>query len=98
MKKSWFAPSTTSTKRYERGNEVNEELAELMEWQARCSDLQTVNEQLRDERDLALREWREAKAVSELYWSRIVELEAALGKANSVTSRLRLHLQQGIEL
>lgn len=77
---------------------MNEELAEVIEWQARCSDLQTVNEQLRDERDLALREWREAKAVSELYWARIVELEAALTKANSVTSRLRLHLQQGIEL
>lgn len=77
---------------------MNEELAELMEWQARCSDLQTVNEQLRDERDLALREWREAKSVSELYWSRIVELESALVKANSMVSRLRLHLQQGIEL
>lgn len=77
---------------------MNEELAELMEWQARCSDLQTVNEQLRDERDLALREWREAKAVSELYWSRVVELESALSKANSITSRLRQHIQQGIEL
>lgn len=77
---------------------MNEELAELMEWQARCSDLQTVNEQLRDERDLALREWREAKSISELYWSRVVELEAALMKANSITSRLRQHIQQGIEL
>lgn len=77
---------------------MNEELAEMMEWQARCSDLQTVNEQLRDGRDLALREWMEAKSVAELYWSRIVELEAALTKANSMTSRLRAHIQQGFEL
>lgn len=77
---------------------MNEELAEMMEWQARCTDLQTVNEQLRDERDLALREMREAKSISELYWSRVVELEAALMKANSITSRLRSHIQQGIEL
>lgn len=77
---------------------MNEGLAETIEWQARCSDLQTANEQLREERDIARKQWQEAQQTKELYWSRILELEAALSQATSYAQRVRLHLQQGIEL
>ncbi len=77
---------------------MNEGLAEMIEWQARCSDLQTVNEQLREERDVARKQWQEATQTKELYWSRILELESALSRATAYAHRVRLHLQQGIEL
>ncbi len=77
---------------------MNEGLAETIEWQARCSDLQTVNEELRAQRDGALAQWKQVCEVRDLYWERIVELEAALSKANAYAQRIRLHLQQGIEL
>ena len=80
-------------------------MAELMEWQARCRDMETSKEQLREERDLlreqrdgAMARWKEAFERSEMYWERIVELEAALSKATAQVERLRIHLQQGIEL
>jgi len=80
-------------------------MAELMEWQARCRDMETSKEQLREERDLlraqldsAMKYLREAVTTRELYWERIVELEAALSKATAQAERLRINLQQGIEL
>jgi hypothetical protein len=73
---------------------MNEELAEMMEWQARCGDLQTVNEQLREERDVARKSWEQAQATNALYWERILDLEKAL---NLATAKIT-HLQQGVEL
>lgn len=80
-------------------------MAELMEWQARCRDMETSKEQLREERDLlreqrdgAMERWKEACDKNEMYWVRITELEAALSKATAQVERLRIHLQQGIEL
>jgi chromosome segregation ATPase len=64
---------------------------ELEEWQNRCDALRVANEKLRDERD-DLRD-----AADSLH----EELEAtryALKQANSVISRLRTHIAQGIEL
>lgn len=72
---------------------MNEGLAEMMEWQARCGELQTVNEQLREERDAARNAWQEAQATHELYWQRILDLEKAL---NLATAKIT-HLQQGLE-
>jgi len=81
------------------------DMAEMMEWQARCRDLETSKEQIREERDLlrdqcesAMKRLREAVTTRELYWERIVELEAALSKATSQVQRLELRLAQGTEL
>ena len=74
------------------------DMAEMMEWQARCRDLETSKEQIREERDVARLQWQNEHEKSELYWGRIVELESALSKATMQIERLRLHLQQGIEL
>lgn len=74
------------------------DMAEMMEWQARCRDLETSKEQIREERDVARLQWQIEHEKSELYWGRIVELESALSKATTQIERLRLHLQQGIEL
>lgn len=84
---------------------MNEGLAETLEWQARCRDLETANEQLREEREIlreerdgAMEHWRINKEKNEQLWERIHALEAALHEANAKNDRLRIHLQQGIEL
>lgn len=65
--------------------------AELIEWQARCGDLQNSVERLRDERD-------SARATVDLMLHENHRLEEALREANTTISRLRIHIQQGIEL
>lgn len=77
---------------------MNDAMAELLEWQARCRDLETSREQLREERDIARKQWQESHAKSEMYWGRILELEAALSNATAQVERFRIHIQQGIEL
>lgn len=67
---------------------MNEGLAETIEWQARCGDLQTANEQLREERDVAREAWRKAADLNELYLERIVELEKALNLATAKINTL----------
>jgi hypothetical protein len=67
---------------------MNEGLAEMLEWQARCGDLQTVNEQLREERDFARKAWEEEKRTTALYWERILDLEKALTLANQKVTNL----------
>ena len=62
---------------------MNESLAETIEWQARCGDLQTSNEQLREERDAARKAWKDAKEISDIYWQRVLDLEKALNVANA---------------
>ena len=34
------------------------DMAEMMEWQARCRDLETSKEQIREERDVARLQWQ----------------------------------------
>ena len=76
----------------ERQCDVNVEVEfELEEWQDRVDALRIANEHLRDERN------RLKDAADSLH----IELEAcrvALKQANSVISRLRNHIAQGIEL
>lgn len=77
---------------------MNEGLAESLEWQARCRDLETVNEELRESRESALTQARTLAADKEFLFQRVTELEEALRAANQKIGRLVLHLQQGIEL
>ena len=77
---------------------MNEGLAESLEWQARCRDLETANEELREARESALTQARTLAADKEFLFQRVTELEEALRAANQKIGRLVLHLQQGIEL
>lgn len=63
---------------------MNEQMAETMEWQARCRDLETSLEFVREERDLA-------RAALNHQQNENRELHALI-------SRLRLHIAQGVEL
>ena len=65
--------------------------AELIMEQSRVSDLMTSNEYLREERDEARRFLIETKEEAE-------KLRSALRDALATIDRLRLHIQQGIEL
>ena len=65
--------------------------AELIEWQSRCGDLQNAVERLREERDAA-------RASVDLLVHENHVLEENLREANATISRLRIHIQQGIEL
>jgi bacterioferritin (cytochrome b1) len=65
--------------------------ADLIMEQSRVSDLSTSNEYLREERDEARRFLIETKEEAE-------KLRSALRDALATIDRLRLHIQQGIEL
>lgn len=65
--------------------------ADLIMEQSRVSDLMTSNEYLREERDEARRFLIETKEEAE-------KLRSALRDALATIDRLRLHIQQGIEL
>jgi chromosome segregation ATPase len=71
---------------------VSEDMkAEMQHWQARCDDLSTANERLREERDDAKMELIAVKAMRE---SLIEELQ----QSRATVDRLRLHIAQGVEL
>jgi hypothetical protein len=76
----------------------NQSIAEIAEWQARCGDLSTSNEQLREERDAALTLAAEHKLKHSILWERVTELEQAIKNQQAIIDRLRLHIQQGVEL
>lgn len=65
--------------------------ADLIMEQSRVSDLMTSNEYLREERDEARRFLTDVKEEA-------TKLESALRQANATIDRLRLHIQQGVEL
>jgi hypothetical protein len=65
--------------------------AELIMEQSRVSDLMTSNEYLREERDEARRFLTETKEELE-------RTRQALRDALATVDRLRIHIQQGIEL
>lgn len=65
--------------------------ADLIMEQSRVSDLMTSNEYLREERDEARRFLTDVKEESE-------KLRTALREALGTIDRLRLHIQQGVEL
>jgi len=59
--------------------------------QSRVSDLSTANETLREERDEARRFLEETK-------EELAKTRQALRDALATVDRLRIHLQQGVEL
>jgi len=65
--------------------------AELIMEQSRVSDLMTSNEYLREERDEARRFLEETK-------EELAKTKQALRDALATVDRLRIHLQQGVEL
>lgn len=67
----------------------NERLAEIIEWQARCSDAQTSIEALRDERDALLGTIASLKIREDALVSRITELEASVQRMAQEIARHR---------
>lgn len=65
--------------------------AEVMEWQARTTDLETTNERLREERD-------SARATVHDLTTEVARLEQVIHDLGQQVDRLRLHIQQGVEL
>lgn len=70
---------------------TNETLAAMLEAQTRIAELETVAERLRDERD-------RARASVDLLLHENATLEEQTKTLTATIDRLRLHLQQGVEL
>jgi hypothetical protein len=69
----------------------NATLAAMLEAQARIADLQNAAERLREERDAA-------RSSVDLLMHECATLEERLREATATIDRLRLHLQQGVEI
>lgn len=69
----------------------NTMIAELIEWQTRTTDLQNAVERLTQQRDAA-------RSSVDLLMHENAALQEMLDKALATVDRLRLHIQQGIEL
>jgi len=67
------------------------ESTELDWWQARCDELHTANERLREERDAA-------RTTAALMEAALSEAEQKMRELTALADRLRLHIQQGVEL
>jgi dynactin complex subunit len=69
----------------------NELIAEMVEWQSRCADLQNANERLREERDAA-------RSSVDLLMHENHALGSTIKDLGGLVDRLRTHIAQGIEL
>ena len=67
----------------------NERLAEIIEWQARCSDAQTSIERLREERDALLTTIAALRDREDALVDRITELEASVYRLTQEVARHR---------
>jgi hypothetical protein len=67
------------------------EMAELIEWQARCGDLSNSLETVREERD-------SARSSVDLLMHENIRLEELTRQMQGWIDRLRLHIAQGVEL
>ena len=67
------------------------EMAELIEWQARCGDLSNALETVREERD-------SARSSVDLLMHENARLEELTRQMQGWIDRLRLHIAQGVEL
>jgi chromosome segregation ATPase len=67
----------------------NERLAEIIEWQARCSDAQTSIERLREERDALLTTIAALRDREDALVTRITELEESVHRLTQEVSRHR---------
>jgi len=64
---------------------------ELDLWQSRCDELQVRNEILRDERD-------KARSLAALLEAELANYDKLIHELSATVDRLRLHIQQGVEL
>jgi chromosome segregation ATPase len=67
----------------------NERLAEIVEWQARCSDAQTSIERLREERDALLATIASLRTREDALVTRITELEGIVQRMTHEVARHR---------
>lgn len=67
----------------------NERMAELIEWQARCSDAQNSIERLREERDALLSTVVAHRQREDALVSRVTELEATVQRMTQEIARHR---------
>jgi len=67
----------------------NERMAELIEWQARCSDAQNSIERLREERDALLSTIVAHRQRDDALVTRITELEATVQRMTQEIARHR---------
>jgi len=67
----------------------NERMAELIEWQARCSDAQNSIERLREERDALLSTIVAHRQREDALVTRITELEATVQRMTQEIARHR---------
>ena len=69
--------------------QANEQLAEMIEWQARCNDAQTSIERLREERDGLLNTIFSLTQREDALVSRLTELEAIVVRMTHEIARHR---------
>lgn len=74
------------------------ELAEMLEWQARCRDLETSNERTREERDSLIATISALRAREDALVARLDELERINAKQQTIINRIEIHIKQGLEL
>ncbi len=67
------------------------ERTELEMWQSRCDELHTASELLREERD-------KARTTAMLLEEELTKQQEAVRELRAQVDRLRLHIQQGVEL
>lgn len=77
---------------------TEEDLAEMLEWQARCRDFETSNERIREERDSLINTVVTLRQREDALVTRITELEQLSQKQQTLIDRLTIHVQQGVEL
>jgi chromosome segregation ATPase len=68
---------------------ANEQLAEMIEWQARCADAQTSIERLREERDALLITISALRNREDALVSRVTELETSVQRMAQEIARHR---------
>ena len=69
--------------------QANEQLAEMIEWQARCNDAQTSIERLREERDGLLNTISALTQREDALVTRVTELEAIVMRMTHEIARHR---------
>ncbi len=67
----------------------NDRLAEMIEWQARCSDAQNSIERLREERDALLSTIVSMRQKEDALVTRVTELEAIVQRMSQEIARHR---------
>lgn len=72
-------------------NKVDGLVAETEAWQARCDELTIANEQLREQRETA-------RGLAQRLEEALTQAEEKVKELSATVDRLRLHIQQGVEL